>query len=205
MNVPKFINFSDSDWEENSKLVTDNIKKEIGLPFVVKPINNGSSHGVMIVDDQENFQKAIGNALKYGSEIMIQKYIKGVEVTCGVLYDGKDETALIPTEIVPPSESFFDYKAKYTPGGSEEITPARLSEDLLKEIQSISTKTHRLIGCKGFSRTDMIISDGNIYVLEINTIPGLTKTSLLPQGAEAAGISFSDLLNRIIKEAMSRN
>jgi len=177
----------------------------LGFPLVVKPNNNGSSVGVSIVKKEDELLTALEEIFKISREALLQNFINGKEITCGVLDHGFSESAypLLPTEIIPQVSHFFDYRAKYEPSGSLEITPARLPELTLKEIQRIAVRTHKLIGAKGFSRTDMILSDdGKIYVLEINTIPGLTENSLLPKAAEAGGISFPQLIDRIIEAAL---
>ncbi len=199
-----------------------NFKLEIGYPAVVKPNDRGSSVGISIVESFSGLLPAIKKASEYSRDIMIQKYIKGREFTCGVLeFNGKPKPFL-PTEIIPRSSRFFDYDAKYTSGASREITPPRLPNSQIRKIQEIAVKAHKAIGARGFSRTDMIMESrsqsdrgssiesgqsnaqhrtSNIYVLEINTIPGMTETSLLPQAAKAGGISFPKLLDLIIESA----
>jgi D-alanine-D-alanine ligase len=143
-------------------------------------------------------------ALVTSREVLIQEFIKGKEITCGVLDSGlpQSEFALLPTEIVPVLGNFFDYKSKYESGGADEITPARLHGYQLKQIQKTALLTHRLVGCRGFSRTDMVLTPkGELYVLELNTIPGLTKESLLPKAAVASGISFPQLVDKVVNSA----
>ena len=138
-------------------------------------------------------------------DLIIQPFIDGREVTCGVLDHGVSRSAytLPVTEIKPKLSHFFDYESKYKVGGAEEITPAKMSEAWLKEIERVAKQAHVVLGCHGMSRVDMIIGrDGKVYVLEVNTIPGLTKTSLLPQEAKAKKISFSDLIGRIIESGL---
>ncbi len=185
------------------------------FPVVVKPSDRGSSVGVSIVKKREDLNAAIKNAKKYSKNVMVEEFVHGAELTCGVLDDGKNNlTPLLPTEIVPKMGEFFDYASKYTESGSEEITPARVPPEILKECQDIALRAHIAVGCSGFSRTDMIWSKldglprgktGKIYVLEINTIPGLTRQSLLPKAAAASGISFPKLLDHIIKSALRKN
>ncbi|MBI4434706.1 D-alanine--D-alanine ligase [Candidatus Uhrbacteria bacterium] len=178
--------------------------EEIDFPRVVKPSNCGSSVGVSIVRSADQLDAALQQAFVHGDTALVQEYIAGTEVTCAVLDDG-EPIALPPTEIVPKSATFFDYGAKYTPGASEEITPPRLPPDVIHQIQSTALQAHRILGCFGMSRTDMISAvDGGIVVLETNTIPGMTETSLLPQAAAAAGIPFPALLDRLIHAALAR-
>ncbi|OGY62844.1 MAG: hypothetical protein A2745_00440 [Candidatus Harrisonbacteria bacterium RIFCSPHIGHO2_01_FULL_44_13] len=197
--VPKFVTLR----KEEIGLCRLN-KLAVSLPLVIKPANHGSSVGVSIVKNKNRFLPALLSAGQYSGRIMIQKYILGREVTCGAIEKNGKLVALPPTEIIPKSGEFFDYKSKYLPGGSQEITPARLPKNLTKKIQDIAKKTHRLIGASGMSRTDMIVEKLKIYVLEINTIPGMTKTSLLPQAAKAAGISFPQMLDLIIESALKK-
>ena len=180
------------------------------FPVVVKPSDRGSSVGIGIVENFAGLMPALKDANKYSENVMIQKYIKGREFTCGVLeIDGK-LTALPPTEIIPSSSKFFDYGAKYTSGASREITPPNLPAVDIRKIQQMALKAHKAVGAKGYSRTDMIMEENpkseirnpKIYVLEINTLPGMTETSLLPQEAKAAGINFPKLLDLIIAAAM---
>lgn len=180
-----------------------NFKIDVRYPVVVKPNDRGSSVGISIVESFRDLLPAIRKASAYSENIMIQKYIKGREFTCGVLeMDGKPK-AFLPTEIIPSSGKFFDYNAKYTSGASREITPPNLPGSDIKKIQQIALKAHKAIGARGFSRTDMIFGeDKKFYVLEINTLPGMTETSLLPQAAKAGGISFPKLLDLIIESVL---
>jgi len=218
-----------------------NKPRRVKLPAVVKPVDGGSSVGVSIVWNNNELVPAIKRAFKYSENILIEEYITGREVTCGVLYEQGEAIALPPTEIIPKS-GFFDYDAKYIPGKTEEITPARFPKRVLHAIQETALSAHNALQCGGMSRTDMIVQILNIknqkskirnparlrmydlpamtsslrsqagvqaggqipkiYVLEINTIPGMTKTSLLPQAAEAAGISFSKMLDMIVLSAI---
>ena len=183
--------------------VTD-LKKmnKVGLPMVIKPLDRGSSVGISIVHNFSEVVPAVKEARKYSNKVMAQKYIKGREFTCGVINMGKNTVPLLPTEIIPIERAFFDYHAKYTPGSSKEITPPRLSRKKVEELQNLALQAHKAIGARGLSRTDFILGqDGNFYVLEINTLPGMTETSLLPQAAQAVGISFPELLDIIIENA----
>ena len=172
------------------------------FPVVVKPTDRGSTVGVSIVDNVRDLPKAIELARKSSENVMIQKYIKGRELTCGVLeVDGKLQV-LPPTEIMPRKSKFFDYESKYTPGGSLEVTPPKMFNEEIKKIQEAALAAHKAIGARGYSRADFIFGeDGKLYTLEINTLPGLTETSLLPQEAKAAGINFPKLLDSIIMSA----
>lgn len=203
LDTPKNLLISHGDWKNNTQWV-DRIKKEIGISCVVKPRNNGSSVGISIVRKNAEIQKAVEDALRYSSHALAQQYIKGDEVTCAILDEGGETEllALPPTQIIPKTSTFFDYQAKYTEGASEEITPPRLPTETIKKIQEIALTAHRALGCSGMSRTDMIVSRDRVYVLETNTIPGMTETSLYPQAAAAAGIAFPRLLDKIVQSAL---
>ncbi len=173
------------------------------FPIVVKPADRGSSVGVSIVRDIRELPAALKEAEKFSTRVMVQKFIRGRELTCGVLEINGKPQALPPTEIITKGSAFFDYRAKYTAGATHEITPARLTGDEVRNVQEQAVKAHKIIGARGMSRSDFILGDdGRVYILEINTIPGMTKTSLLPQQAKAEGISFPELLDRIIQAAL---
>lgn len=176
----------------------------LGWPVVLKADNQGSSFGVYMVRDAEAFRAAWGEAARLSGEILVERFVPGVEVTCGVL-GGSVLEALPVVEIVPRS-AWFDFDAKYTAGASDEIVPARLSDALTARVQELGLKAHRALGCWGMSRTDMRITpEGEIFVLETNTIPGLTENSLLPKAARAAGIMLPELLDRMIAIARERD
>ncbi len=172
----------------------------IGLPLVIKPAEGGSSIGMSIVREEKDMTAALTHAFSYDRAIVVEKYIEGVEITGGVI--GNDNPEPFPLiEIIPGAKyTFFDYEAKYTPGATKEICPARIDETLTEKAQQCAVKAHQALCCKGYSRTDMILNpEGDIFVLETNTIPGMTPTSLFPQAAEAGGFSFTQLLDRLIE------
>lgn len=205
MSVPLTILVTESHWQKEPLMIAQRIRHYFGYPIVIKPNNNGSSVGTTIVSKEENLTPAFNEAFNVSREALIQEFIRGRELTCGVIDRGAagTEIALLPTEIIPRLSHFFDYKAKYEDGGSDEITPPpNLPEHLVKQVQKTALQVHRLIGCKGFSRTDFILDKkGELYVLEINTIPGLTQASLLPKAALVSGIGFSELLDKLIHTA----
>ena len=206
LKVPEYISFSKKEWAKNKSEITAEIKEKVSLPCVIKPSNCGSSVGIAIVKKIEDLENAVQSAFSYGDIVLAQKYISGTEVTCAILDEGveKEPVALPPTQIIPKGSAFFDYRAKYTPGATEEITPPRLAQDIIKKIQENALKAHKILGCSGMSRTDMIVSGENILILETNTIPGMTETSLYPQAAAAVGISFPELLDKIILSAINK-
>lgn len=168
-------------------------------PVVVLPADSGSSVGVSLVRNRDELQLAMAKAWKQSDRVMISNYIDGREVSCGLLVTQSTTlVALPPTElIINETHAFFDYVAKYTEGETKEITPPDMEASVIEKIQSIAKRVHQLIGADGYSRVDMIVRNDEPHVLEINTLPGLTPTSILPQQAAVAGISFSQLLTYI--------
>ncbi|WP_331460237.1 D-alanine--D-alanine ligase family protein [Desulfosarcina ovata] len=177
----------------------DTLIDRLGLPLVVKPVETGSSVGMTIVRRAADLPEAVDKALEFGSTAMLEAYIEGREITCGVL--GNEAVEALPLiEIIPGKDhEFFDYAAKYEAGASQEICPAHLDEKLTRKAQSCAITAHKALHCQGYSRTDMILRDGEYHVLETNTIPGMTATSLFPQSASAAGMTFGQLLDRLIE------
>ncbi|SMC25211.1 D-alanine--D-alanine ligase [Desulfacinum hydrothermale DSM 13146] len=182
------------------------IVDSLGLPVVVKPEHEGSSIGLSIVKEEKDLQGALEEAWRYDPRCLVEQFVAGTEITGGVLGNHKLE-ALPLVEIIPGEEyEFFDYTAKYTPGATREICPARVPDEVARRAQDYAVRAHRALCCRGYSRTDMIVSpSGDMVVLETNTIPGMTQTSLYPQAAAAAGISFSQLLDRLIELALERD
>ena len=173
--------------------------EQLGLPLVIKPVEGGSSIGITIVKTREELTGATRAAFEQDSTILIEQYIDGIELTGGVV--GNQNLEAFPIiEIVPDEKyEYFDYTAKYTAGATREICPARIDDELTRKAQSYAKMSHKALFCRGYSRTDMILKGDDIYVLETNTIPGMTATSLLPQAAAAAGLSFTRLMDRLIE------
>lgn len=175
-------------------------------PWFVKPVCRGSSVGASLVDDKKAIFDAIQKSFLYDNQALVEEYITGREFTCGILenYNDKKYFALPVTEIIPTSKhAFFDYGAKYTKDAAKEITPAEISTELSNAIQAKAVAAHTALNCRGYSRSDFIVTPKNeIYILELNTLPGMTETSLLPQAAKAAGIEFPELLDKIIHNGM---
>jgi D-alanine-D-alanine ligase len=177
------------------------IVEQLGLPVFVKPSDGGSSFGVTKVKSEGEIEAAVSLALQHGTEALIESFVKGTEVTCGII-GTKDQTTVLPaTEIVSKNE-FFDFDAKYK-GDSEEITPARISPELMKEIQDTTRKVFKMLGLRGLSRIDYIIMDNVPYLIEVNTVPGLSAQSIIPQQAKCAGISLPELFNRLLDDTLS--
>ena len=176
------------------------VEREIGWPAVVKPSKQGSTVGLTIVKDPAGYEEAVVEALRYDDEVMIERFVPGRELTVGIL-EGR---ALAVGEIIPKHE-IFDYECKYTPGMSQEIFPADLSPELTAECQRLGLAAHEALKLGGYSRVDFrLTGDGRFFCLEVNTLPGMTATSLLPQSAGAAGIGFPELCDRICRSATAR-
>jgi len=185
------------------QIATDTEAKiQIEFPVVIKPNNQGSSVGVSICENEAEAKLGLKLALEHSQEAMVEPYIKGKEITAAILEDNSGKPQALPvTEIIPQSK-FFDYKAKYD-GTTQEIVPAKIPDDLTKKVQDIGIKAHLALGCRHFSRVDMIVDNtGKIYVWELNSIPGLTPESLFPRAAKAAGLDFDRLVDHLTQAAL---
>jgi len=177
----------------------------LGLPLVVKPLRQGSSLGMSIVDTLPELENGLKKAFEFDDRVMVEKFVAGREITGGVLGNGDDLVALPLVEIIPDQKfRFFDYQAKYQPGASREVCPAELDGETTRLAQSYALAAHRALQLEVYSRTDMIVADNGIYLLETNTIPGMTPTSLLPQAAHAYGLDFPAFLDRLIELALQK-
>lgn len=173
----------------------------LDLPLVIKPRYEGSSHGVAIVNTHEQWTNAMIGAAKTYSQIMAEEFLDGREYTCAIL----GEEALPIIEIVSNVDDFYTFDAKYAPGGSTHIVPARIDEDLAARLQMLALSVHRLLGLRDYSRTDFIVTkEGRPQILEINTLPGLTATSLVPDACASIGISYEALVDRLVGYALAR-
>lgn len=174
-------------------------KNKLSFPLVVKPQSQGSSIGVSFVKDTDGLDRALDLAFEYGDNVILQEYIRGKEVTVGIL----DDCALEPIEILPKNQ-FFDFQAKYNKGMTDYILPASLDSGLRSQIQSLALKAHQALGCRHFSRADLMLNErGTPFILEINTIPGFTSISLLPKAALYQGIPFSKLCLKLLALAIN--
>ena len=180
----------------------NSILKTVGLPCFVKPNKSGSSFGISKVKTKEELSFAIANAYKEDNELIIESFLDGTEVSVGVINYKGVITVLPITEIVSEND-FFDYEAKYL-GKSQEITPARISEEMTAKVSAVAKKAYEVLKMSGFSRSEFIIVDNEPHMLEMNTIPGLTTESLIPQQAKAAGISLEDLFTNAIELALAK-
>ncbi len=177
--------------------------EKIGFPLVVKPVREGSSLGMSVARCKDELQDGIRLAYKHDSQVMVEEFVSGREITVGVL--GNENLTPLPlVEIIPGEEfSFFDYTAKYKEGASREVCPAEVDVAVAALAQEYAVQAHRVLQLRGYSRTDMILAaDGSLYLLETNTIPGMTSTSLLPQAAEEYGLNFTELIDRLLQLAL---
>lgn len=170
------------------------------LPAVVKPSRQGSSIGMSLVAEAGELGRALEEAFRHDTRVLVEERVPGTELTVGVI--GNRELTALPVVEIVSKRAFFDYRAKYDPALSEEICPARIPEALAKRAQDLAIRAHRALDCRGLSRTDLIAGPGGLVVLEVNTMPGMTVNSLLPKAAAAAGIPFGELLDRLVQLAL---
>ena len=176
---------------------------ELGFPLVVKPDRGGSTIGLSIVSDEDGLKSAF-DAASWHDDVLCERFVAGTEITIGIL--GHNPPQALPTLEIVSHRPLYDYAAKYTAGQSDHIIPARLPEEQRREAQDVAVRAHQVLGCASVSRVDLIVdAEGGPWVLEVNTIPGLTELSLLPDAARAAGISFEDLCERLISDALERH
>ena len=174
-----------------------------GIPCVVKPSTEGSSLGMTIVRDASDLQAALDTALAVDDEAMVEQFIDGIELTVGVM--GSDDPTAFPViQILSNDDEFYNYHAKYAAGGSTHICPAPISEEATEQAQGMAVAAHAVLGCKGISRTDIMLDEeGRCWVLETNTLPGMTDTSLIPDAARAVGMDFGDVCEKLIEMALA--
>ncbi len=174
--------------------------KSLTWPVVVKPNSQGSAIGVSLVGKRSQLQAALNQALRFGQSVVVEKYIKGKEISIGVV-----QGQALPVIEIVPKKAFYDYEAKYVAGMSDHIIPARLSAAKTKEVQALAERTVQVFGCQGTPRIDMIVAPtGKVFILEINTLPGMTATSLLPESAAQAGYSFEALVLHLVVDALGQ-
>lgn len=205
--TPKFIHFKKTGWKEQKQKVLDDVKNKIGYPMVLKPVDQGSAVGVTMVKNKQELIKAVNKTIKIFPWLMAQTFIFGQEATCGILEKDGQIMALPPTHIIANAGEFYDYKSKYGKGGSTHICPADFPAKINKGIERLAILAHQALGCRGMSRTDIFYADNgklgeNLYIIETNTIPGMTPTSLLPEAARVQGIGFSEMLELIIEASL---
>lgn len=187
---------------QNEKVDLDKIVLKVGLPCFVKPNAGGSSFGTSKVREKAKLQEAIDIALEEDDIVIIEEFIEGRELTHGLVKTSKKDYILPITEIVSKND-FFDYEAKYK-GESDEITPARVSEDVRIKLQKQSSEIYDILNCKGIVRIDYILKNNDLYFLEINTVPGMSKASIVPQQAREAGVNLSNVYTELINDAINK-
>lgn len=195
LNVPQWMMV-------DKKTTPQLIWRKLDPPIFVKPSNQGSSVGASIVREKSDLKKALKLALSFSRLALVEEYLDGVEVTGAIL--GNDKPHTLPLVEIVPKHEFFDYEAKYNQKLTDEIVPARINKTLTDKAQKAALIAYKTLGCRGFGRVDMIIKRNDVYVLEVNTIPGLTPVSLFPKAAQAAGISYPQLLDKIIEFALQK-
>jgi len=189
---------------KNKKYNTKKILTDIGLPLMIKPNNSGSSVGVQKVDQATTFEDAIESAFQEDDEVLIEKYVRGKELTCGLIKT-KEKQIIFPVTEIIYNKDFFDFEAKYTDGMAKEKTPADISEELHLEVQEISSRIYDLLNCRGVVRIDYIYSLSQLYFLEINTVPGMSEHSIIPKQSESIGLPVSELYSIMIEDAIRRS
>jgi D-alanine-D-alanine ligase len=183
--------------------VSQDVLAEFGTPVVIKAATQGSSIGVFIVEEQGALAAAVSEAFKYSEHVLAEEFIRGKELTVSIL--GIDQPRALPIIEIAPHSGRYDYQSKYTKGATEYIVPARLDETTAQAVRQQALAAFTLLGCRGIGRVDVMLDkDNKPYVLEVNTIPGMTATSLVPKAATAAGISFADLCEQILLMADSK-
>ncbi len=196
--TPSYLLISQDQTKVKIKETLKTAQKKLGFPMILKPRAEGSSVGCVIIDDSDMLQKECIKGMKNFGDIFLEKFIPGMIATVGIL----GERVLPILELVPKHQRFYDYKAKYTKGETEFIIPARIKQPLYKRIQKFALLAHKIIGAKGYSRIDLIVSENKSYFLEINTLPGMTELSDLPAQAKYVGISYDELVLEILKSAL---
>jgi D-alanine-D-alanine ligase len=186
------------------KYNADDIVQKLGLPLFVKPNNGGSSFGTSKVKEKSALTEALEDAFKEDGQVIIEEFIPGREITCGVFKSAKETILFPPTEIITTRE-FFDYEAKYLPGVTKEVTPAEIPSELTDRCHKICSDIYDWLNCKGIVRIDYIIKDNELYFLEINTVPGMSEFSIIPQQAVKYGIEVRELLSKVINDAFARS
>ncbi|PSR37794.1 MAG: D-alanine--D-alanine ligase [Sulfobacillus thermosulfidooxidans] len=180
------------------------IESRLGYPLVVKPNDGGSSVGIHMASDRDSLREALYDLKEYPRPLLIEKRLSGRELTCAVLEEPDGSVRPLPViEIVPHAGQFFDFNAKYQDQGSEEICPAQIDVRSTRRVQDLAVRAHQILGCRGFSRADFILTADGPYLLEVNTIPGMTPNSLLPKAAQAAGLAFPTLMRQLLDLAQN--
>ena len=187
-----------------TKQAIDRVMAVLGTNVVVKPARQGSALGISLVNDVQGLQKAVSKAFSYDDQLLIEQRINGREMTVGILQDQNQTIAFPVIEITTPENSWYDFEHRYTAGLSEHITPANISSEISTSLQEIAIKAHICLGCRDLSRADFLLTDDDkCFLLEVNTVPGMTCHSLVPMAAKAAGYSLSELTQKILSSESS--
>ncbi|MEG2338500.1 MAG: D-alanine--D-alanine ligase [Clostridium sp.] len=196
--VLRFEDINTADWTMVSSVEEINYEaiRKIGYPVFVKPNSGGSSFATVLIKEEKDIESAVKEALKYDAEVMIEKYVKGYEISCPVI-EGK----MLPIVAIEPEGEFFDFTSKYTDGGAKEFV-VEFEEDMQKRIDKMVVDTFKALKCNVYARVDIIISNSELFVLEVNTLPGMTSNSLFPKSAAHIGMSYSDLLEVFIESSL---
>jgi len=203
--TPPCLIFSKKDIKKRGYLesFTQQVKVKLGFPVILKPVREGSTIGVKVIGKKDNLKSELESYTNYGNILLVEKYINSTEVTVGVLGLRDDLEALPIIEIAPKAE-IYDFKCKYTPGETEYIIPARIPKDIYRKVQTIALRTSKALNLEIISRIDILVENKNIYVMEANSIPGMTRISLVPRAARSAGYEFSDLLIKMLELSLKR-
>lgn len=203
--TPPHLIFSKKDTDKRGYLESfvQQAKAKLGFPVILKPTREGSTIGVKVIRKTGELKSELENSTDYGNFLLVEKYINSTEVTVGILGLENDLEALPVIEIVPKSK-IYDFKSKYTPGETEYIVPARIPEDVYREVQTIALQTSKALNLEILSRIDILVENKNIYVMEANSIPGMTSISLIPKAARSAGYKFPQLLMKMLESSLKR-
>jgi D-alanine-D-alanine ligase len=188
-------------FHKNDKINAEDVAKNLGLPCFIKPNNGGSSCGVSKIGKTEEIVPAIEKALEHDSEIIVEEYIKGTEITCGVMKT-KNRSIVFPIAEIVSKKEFFDYEAKYTSGMADEIIPARIPEKIKTDCEKTSSLIYDKLFCRGIVRIDYIIRDDKLYFLEVNTVPGQSEASIIPRMIKVARLTMTEVLTDLIEDVI---
>jgi D-alanine-D-alanine ligase len=206
--TPDFYSFNETSFRElGAAAALPDIEAKLAFPLVVKPASQGSALGIKFAAESSEVPSALVSAFSYGRKVLLERYVQGRDLAVSVLDSpaGGEPRALPVVEAVPREEDFYDFEARYQIGRTTFVCPAELPEQITTRAQQLALEVYRLLGCHGFARVDLMLAeDEEMFVLETNTVPGFTETSLLPQAADAAGIDFDELVSQVLATALSR-
>jgi D-alanine-D-alanine ligase len=199
--TPDFYAFNETAFESlGAAQALPAIEERLTFPIVVKPARQGSALGIKFARTAADVPAALVAAFSYDRKVLLERYVRGRELAISILHEADSPVALPIVEAVPEQENFYDFESRYEIGRTRFVCPAELEDTVAARAREIALDTYKLLGCRAFARVDLMLEadSGELYVLEVNPIPGLTETSLLPQAAEAAGISFDDLVAKVL-------